>query len=231
MPRAIGQVATSATTEVPVNATTYTEQTSGAQRALKSGSANDAAAGTGARTVRIWYYTLANDGTIAGPFTETVTLNGTSAVATVATNIALVEKLEVLTAGSGGVAAGTISLTANSDGTGATIASIATGAVRTFLAIHYVASKRLCRIRDLEAIGGDPAVALVQLKATPYPLAVEQPVSGPFGTTSTLPRGPHFENNDVVVAGPARIRAMVTPGNGNAQTTYASFGYVDEVTG
>lgn len=232
MPRAIGTTSTSATTEVPITATVYTEQTSGAQRSLKSSSASDAAAGTGARTVRITYYTLGADGSIAGPFVEVVTLNGTAAVATVATNIALIEKLEVVTAGSGGVPAGTISLYTDNAGAGSVIASIATGAVRTFFAHHYVPSGKLCEVTDLEAIGGDTAAALVQVKALPYPTGIEQPISGSYGCTTTLPRGVAFPKADAgPVAGPARIRLTVTPANGNAQVTRASFGFVDRGTG
>jgi hypothetical protein len=125
MPRAIGQIATTANTEAAVEATIYTEQTSGAQRALKSSSVNDTnAAGTGARQVRITFYTLTADGTIAGPFIETVNLNGTTAVPTVNTNIALIEKMEIVAAGSGGVAAGTITLTVDNAGAGATIGTV-----------------------------------------------------------------------------------------------------------
>src|SRR4051812_44779293 len=126
--RVLGQVTTAATTRVPLNATTYNEQTSGAQRSFKSSSANDAAAGSGVRQVKIVYYTLSSAGVIAGPFTEIVTLNGTVAVPTVATNIALVERLEAVAVGSGGVAAGTITLYDDAGGAGSAICSIAVGA-------------------------------------------------------------------------------------------------------
>ena len=72
---------------------------------IVSASANDAAAGTGLRTVRIDYL----DGNFAER-SETVTLNGTGVVATTATNIFRVNRMKALTAGSGGVAAGIISL-------------------------------------------------------------------------------------------------------------------------
>jgi len=91
--RAQGQILTSSASKVPISATAYTEPTSGAQRSFKSSSVNDAAAGTGARKVKVTYYNLVTntDGsqTITGPFNETVALNGTTAVATVSTTIAL----------------------------------------------------------------------------------------------------------------------------------------------
>lgn len=76
---------------------------------IASSSANDAAAGTGARTVRVTgldaNYNLLQ---------EDVTLNGTTKVATVGTYLR-VNKLEVLTAGSGGVNAGDVYAADTSD--------------------------------------------------------------------------------------------------------------------
>jgi hypothetical protein len=100
-----------------MRATTYTEPTSAAQRSLASASANDAAAGTGGRTVKITYY----DGAGAGPLTETVTLNGTSAVNTVATNIQFIEKMEVVTVGSLGANAAAITLYGSTGGGGGVV--------------------------------------------------------------------------------------------------------------
>lgn len=69
---------------------------------ISSSSANDAAAGTGARTVRV----LGINGT-GGYAEEVVTLDGQTAVNTVNTYDAI-ESMTVLTVGSGGVNAGTI---------------------------------------------------------------------------------------------------------------------------
>jgi hypothetical protein len=81
---------------------TYAQLTTAAAHEVVSSSANDAAAGTGARTVVI-------EGLIAGyvEASETVTLNGTTAVATVNSYIAI-NAMRVATAGSGNVNAGTI---------------------------------------------------------------------------------------------------------------------------
>lgn len=231
MPRAVGQTASlTSTSEVPVNGTTYTEQTSGAQRSLVSSSASDAAAGTGAQEVKITYMTLASDGTIAGPFSEVVSLNGTSAVATVATNIALIERLEVVAVGSGGASVGTISLKAVSDGSGATIASIAAGDPRAWLCHHYVPTGKRCMVTDVGLIGGNATPAVFIVKVQPYSTSSgpEQPVSGHLAA-ATGGLAMDFEDwQHSPVAGPARLRLYVAPGNNTAQVEYGSFGYVDQ---
>ena len=124
-----------------MRATPYTEPASNAQRSMASSSANDTAAGTGARTVEITYYTT----TGTGPFTETITLNGTTPVNTVATNIRFIEELDVETVGSGGANAGTISLFGSTAGGGGTVGTIGVGNIltgvgdnRTLWAHHYV---------------------------------------------------------------------------------------------
>lgn len=235
MPRALGQVTTASTSKVPVASTTYTEQAApGSQCSLQSSSANDAAGGTGARTVKITYYTLTAAGVLAGPFVETVTLNGTTSVPSVGTALCLIEKMEVVTAGSGGVAAGTISLynaIGGSGGAGSVFCSIATGAVATRLGHHYVPSNRQCEVTDVALTGTDAAAALVDVVQTPYPLATEQSVTGPVGVTSAAPVELPFRPNASVVSGPARLRLLVTPANTDSQTTTASFGYVDRVSG
>lgn len=117
--RAIG----ASNTLVALRATTYTEQTTNFTGSVKSTSANDASAGTGARTVIITYY----DQTGAGPNTETVTLNGTTAVNLVNTNHCFIEKMVVVTVGSTGSNAGTISLFTGAAGAGTTVGSIGFG--------------------------------------------------------------------------------------------------------
>lgn len=84
----------------------YVFPASAIQMAIVSSSANDAAAGTGIRTVRIHYL----DANYAVQ-TEDITLNGTTPVNTVATNIIRVNGIHALTVGSTGYAVGNISLT------------------------------------------------------------------------------------------------------------------------
>ena len=128
-------------TPQPLRATAYTEPTSAAQRSVSSNNAADASAGTGAQQVTITYY----DNGMNGPLTEVVTLNGTTSVNTVNTNIRFIESIEVTRAGTGGVNAGTITLFGSTGGAGGTVGTIGVGNRvivvgdnQTFWAHHYV---------------------------------------------------------------------------------------------
>jgi hypothetical protein len=231
MSRAIGQVTTAAQTTVLVGGT-FNEQTSGARRSLASSSANDTALGTGIRTVTIKYLTLSSAGVILGPYYETIALAGTAAVSTVANDIALVERMYGGSAGSGGTAAGTITLYAAPQAQGAQLTAIATGQASDFNAVHYVASDKQCFLLDLEAIGGDAGVALVDIRRLLYGMSIERLHSGQYGCTSTLPRGVSFPDGPKLpILGPCRLRMAVTPANSNGQTTRASFGFYDVSVG
>lgn len=84
---------------------TYVFPAAEQQMEVVSSSGDDAAAGTGARTVRIWY--LDSDFV---QHEDTVTLNGVTAVPTNATDIFRVNAFRVETAGTGNVAAGNIDI-------------------------------------------------------------------------------------------------------------------------
>lgn len=133
----------------PIRPATYTPQAAGAQRSVNSTNANDTAAGTGARTIRITYYTQTGTGTLAGPFYEIVTLNGTTGVNTVATNIRYISELEVLTAGTGGVNAGAIQVWTGLGATGTIWASIPIGNYDMGSAHFYVCSNCIFDIADV----------------------------------------------------------------------------------
>jgi hypothetical protein len=232
MPRALGYVATSATTEAAVNGTTYNEPSVAAALSIKSASANDTAAGTGVRTVKVTYYTLASDGTILGPFTYTATLNGTTAVQIdAATAIRLIDKIEAITVGSGGVAAGAISIYPSTDGTGTAIAAIASGDLRTFLAHAYVPSGRRLSVCDLQVDSGEATTVQTRftLKKLAYGVtgAAELPLTAALaaqGLAGTRSLGP-VPAPLAVVAGPARVALYVTPGAATGTTQRAEFGY------
>jgi hypothetical protein len=129
-----GRVDTSANMEYVIRATTYTEQTANAQRSINSTSASDTTVGTGARTVRISYFST--DMLVLK--TEIITLNGTAAVNTTNTDIHFIEKLEIVTAGSNKANAGTIRLYTTINGGGTVFGSVAVGDNRTYWAHHYV---------------------------------------------------------------------------------------------
>jgi hypothetical protein len=140
-----------------IRATAYTEQTTNAQRSLTSSSANDTSAGTGARTVTITYY----DQNLLGPFTETVTMNGTANVNTVSTIICFIERIEVTTVGSQLSNVGTITLKAAAAGGGVTIGTIPAGDGVTNWCHHYVGTgKTMSLVSVIGSIKGTANGAL-----------------------------------------------------------------------
>jgi hypothetical protein len=208
-----------------IEATTYTEQTSNAQRSLVSDSADDAAAGDGARKVVITYF----DETLAGPFTETVTLNGTTAVDTVGTNIAFIERLDVSEVGAQLGNLGTVTLKAATSGGGASVGSIAPGDNETNWVHHYVASGRAMKILSVYAhikgiIGGEvhlrtgtPTVANTPEKTIAPVLRV------PPGSQSTLEIPAPLS-----VIGPARVTLYAKPANSVSTNWLAGVNFIDE---
>lgn len=109
---------------------TYVKPTAARVHAIVSGSGNDTAAGTGLRTIRV-------EGLDAnGAFqSEVVTLSGVTPVNTANAYTAIFDLIG-LTAGSGGVAAGTITCTAATDST--VSATIATGFTNSRIAYYTV---------------------------------------------------------------------------------------------
>ncbi len=84
---------------------TFSFKTSGGQLELVSSSANDAASGTGARTVRVDFLSSQYV-----EFSEVITLNGTTAVPTTRTDILRINGATILAAGSSGRNEGTITI-------------------------------------------------------------------------------------------------------------------------
>lgn len=87
-------------------------QTTGESMTIVSTSADDASAGTGIRTVFVHY--LDNAWAEAS---ETVTLNGLTPVNLIATNIKFIQSIHAASVGSGGVAAGDITIYKTGDAT------------------------------------------------------------------------------------------------------------------
>lgn len=143
----IGYTSTTDNAFTAIRATTYVEQSANAQRSVVSSDANDdgSPGGTGARTIRITYY----DQAMAGPFTEDLTLNGTTPVDTVSSTICFIEKMEVLTVGSQLGNVGTIAMKSTTGGGGSNIGSIAPGDNQTQWCHHYVPAGKLAKILDV----------------------------------------------------------------------------------
>lgn len=214
---------------VTVNAlreTTYTEPTSNAQRSVSSNNAADTSAGTGARTIRITYYTS----TYTGPFTETLTLNGTANVNTVNTNICFIEKIEVVTVGSGGTNAGVISLFAATAGGGGTVGTIATGDGITYWAHHYIAPGVFCKVTNVNVANNANQPMQFTLKYRPsganqfeVPRDWVRPAVASIGGALQRFYDPPLEFN-----GPGRVVLYVKPDNAATAIFFGSFDYYDD---
>jgi hypothetical protein len=109
----------------------YVFPTAGIQMKLVSTSANDTAAGTGARTVEIHYLKSSWEESV-----ETITLNGTTAVNTSSSDIFRINAIYILTAGTAASAVGTLNLT-NTAGT-VTYAQVEAGLSHDRMAIFTV---------------------------------------------------------------------------------------------
>lgn len=107
-----------------------------------SGSANDAAAGTGVRTIRVYYLTTA--------FAEKsvdITMNGTTAVLTTIADMYRINYAKALTTGTGLTSAGLISITNEA---GAVVyAYIAAGDTKTSQIIYTVPAGKTLLIDDI----------------------------------------------------------------------------------
>jgi hypothetical protein len=224
-----GYVATNATTQVAVRGTVYTEQTVNGQRSIVSSNVNDSSAGTGARSIRITYF----DQNMLGPFTETISLNGTVAVNTVNTNICYIEDVEVITVGSGEKNAGIISLKTVVAGGGATIASIAIGDNRTFFAHHYINNSQTTYITGL-SVGhngttvGSGGIFVIKAKLLNMASSVEVQISDfirLYGQSSTITRN---WGTAIKIPGPARITVYVAPEGSTAITFRAALDLYDQ---
>lgn len=129
--RRFGNLTATSTSEVLVCARTYNAQSSQAQRSVKSSSANDSnPSGSGAKAIRIEYL----DSNYNLKF-EDVTLNGTTAVNTVATDIRFIQDMYVI---KGAAAAGVIELFPNTGGTGTAICGIPSASEQAFFCHHYI---------------------------------------------------------------------------------------------
>lgn len=214
-------VATSATSIVAIRGTAYTEPSSAQQMRLVSANAADTSAGTGARTVRITYY----DGSMNGPLTEVVTMNGTTAVNTVATNIRFIEKLETVTAGSGGTNAGIISIQNTAGST--TFGTIAASDGITYWGHHYVQAGKTCFVTRsyFGAVGASQGCFLRKIDPT-VANAFEQQITAQFRTITAQPQQ-MYDLTSLFVAGPARITMYTKPDAVTASTTQAGFSYYE----
>lgn len=221
-----GYVAATTVAIITVRASTYVAQTSAAQRSVKSSSAldNGVTPNTGARTIVITY--LNNNMEVKQ---DTITLNGTAAVNTTATDIQFIEKIVCATTGVDVTNDGNIQLFTGLAGTGSVMAQINTGDSQTFYAHHYVPTGVTCYILKAEGAGtlttgrsflhrtGDPRL--------PGTLPLLQ--IGDITVHSAGFEEDHEYHVPLVIPGPDLIIAKEFPVTANASNiAYASFDYL-----
>jgi hypothetical protein len=224
-----GTIALTVNTASKIESTTYTEQTTAVQRSWTSSSATDAAAGTGARTVAFTYYDASGN----GPYTEVDTLNGATAVNTVATNICFVEGMVVQTVGSGGVNAGTLTLFTTTGGGGTAIGTIAIGVNTTEWAHHYTPNGYISNITGFscEENGSQGSTFYIKAQALASGVGADVQISNnlrPNSTSNGAGTVQRTYGSPLQVSGPARIRAWVLPDQSITATYGASFDFYDE---
>lgn len=221
----LGYMITTARTNIPVRATTYTEQAANFTGSVVSSSAHDSSAGTGARTIKITYL----DQTVAGPNTETVTLNGTTAVNLVNANHCFIEKIEVVTVGTGAVNAGTISLFTGSGGTGTLVGTIAIGDSRTFWAHHYTPVGKTTNITGMTGTTNSSNQTLFSAQYVVIPVVNRISIQvTDWVTGSQTNQTIRTFGSPIKITGPARIVLFGAPGATANIQSYGSFDYYDQ---
>lgn len=222
---AAGYLTTTVIANVALRATAYTEQTANFTGSVVSSSANDAAAGIGARTITIYYV----DATGATAGTETVALNGTTAVNLAVTTKCFIEKIVVNTVGTNLVNAGTLTLFTGAGGTGTNVGSIAIGDNRTFWAHHYVVTGKTCSVTDMTGFNNSAAnQSVFEIVAIAIPTANQPNLQLSDWITGNLTnQALRLYGSPLKVAGPARLTLMVAPSAAATIKSYGSFEYYD----
>jgi hypothetical protein len=221
-----GYVGTSATSGVPVRATAYTAQGSGAQRSVKSSSANDTSAGTGAQKIIVTYL----DTTLSAYLTETITMNGTTAVNTVGTTSAFLERMDVSQTGTLTGNAGTISIFTTTAGGGSVWGTMAAQDNQTYWAHHYVLAGQTCYLGGLVCgATAVPGQITIQVQGNPTATNLPQKAVGStylHGSESgNTPMVDHEFFHPLPIAGPNFFWLSERPNAVTASTAYGSFEY------
>lgn len=208
-----------------IRAASYNEQSSDAQRSLLSLSANDAAAGTGARKVRITYFTAA----MAGPKYEIVTMNGTTPVDTVATDICYVERMDVVEVGSLLSNVGNIYLKGSTGGGGVNVATIVAGDGETNWCHHYVAADKRARIVAIYGAINSAFSGELHIRASfPTNSLIPETTVAPVIRLAPGVQGHIPFEVPIDVQGPARVILYARPGDVATTDWTAGFGYYEE---
>jgi hypothetical protein len=170
---------------------------------------------------------------MVGPFTETLTMNGTTAVVTTNTNICFIEKIEVLTAGSGRKTAGAISLYANTAGTGTVIGSIAASTTKTFWCHHYTPPGFTCNITGITVStsgtvfgnGGNFTLTASPVLNANY---IDQQVSDNLVVPGAVAFSSRIYATPIQIAGPSRITGWIAPNGTATYNNFMSFDFYED---
>lgn len=221
--RATGYVGTSSAASYPIRATTYTPQGTDQQRSIASSSANDTAAGTGARKVQVVYLNTSME-----EKEEIVTLNGTTGVNMVATDVALIQRMGVTEVGSGGGNAGTISIYTQINKGGSVWGSIAAGENQTYWAHHYVPTGKTCHILNV-SVGSTVVGGWASIQKSGNPMSQPQPQSSIAGTYphQILGTTDHSFRIPLAVTGPDFFWLVDRAAAATASTAFGTFEYVE----
>lgn len=212
-----GYASTSSTALTQVRATTYTEPPADGLEVVSS-STQDASAGTGTRTLRVTYYR----GTGVGPYTEDVTMNGTSAVAITDAAARFVEKMETLTIGSNGINVGTITIRRSA--AGATVGTIPVGDGITNWAHHYVALGQKCLIMGISiGMTGNNGRMFIRTQDPLDSAAFYVTISQIYRCQNNANTVVHDMEVPLLVDGFKRIDMTVRSDSNTANTIYAGF--------
>ncbi len=223
--------AVTAGTAVKLNGTTCTPPAAAGQWSVVSSSANDInVSGTGAWTVALSYL----DSSYVA-HTETLTLNGTTPVNTAGTTCLYPEGMTVTLAGSGGLAAGTLSIYSAVNGGGSLVGTIAISTIQgsgaTLWMHHYVPAGVSAYVIEVEGgMGG--AEGTIYLTQTP--LGVSGAVAAPLGAQivcsgNNAKSTATYGDNELPVAGPALIQgwadayASASPNTALGTMTYRQY--------
>ena len=220
--RSQGYTLTSAVSGKAIRATNYFPQGINAQRSIKSTSPNDTSDGTGARTVTINYL---NTSFVLK--SETITLNGTTAVATANSDIAFIESMVVASVGSAGGNVGTINFFTDNVGVGSIWGSIAAGDNQTFWAHHYVPAGVTCYILGMSA-GATVVAGQTNLNRSGNPLVSTNPQLQ-IGATIVHAGGGTSNYNfaaPLSIVGPDLVWLVEHPVAPTVSTVVAGFEYI-----
>lgn len=202
----------------------YTEPSSSSQCKFSSSSTSDRATGPGLRKLRVVYYDDAG-GTLNGPYTEDITMNGTTPV-TMTGSARFIESLTAIELGSGNGPVGTITVTTNAN---VTICKWTGKEPQTQWGHHFVPSGKTCMVYTIAAYASGVNFLVFLRIVNPLVSTDSLKKVGPeFVATTNSTSYFHSFPIPVKVVGPARIELTCQPlASTNTQRIFATMSYIE----